>query len=69
MGRPKSSHGVNKVCTQCSGDCKQSSDAELVMCPLFRATGADPSKLAKPVRRARQGRHTSSQVYQTSLPL
>ena len=69
MGRPKSSHGVNKVCAQCTNNCKQSSDAELLLCPLFRATGADPTKLVKPVRRARHSRHTSSLVNHARLPM
>jgi len=50
MGRPKQLRGIHKVCAQCQGVCKQSADAELERCPLFRATPPDPSKLRKPLR-------------------
>lgn len=57
MARPRSLHGVNKVCAQCDGLCKQSSGLEVLECPLFRATGADPAKLGKPLREARRTRY------------
>jgi len=50
MARPKQLRGINKVCSQCLGLCKQSSDMEIEKCPLFRATPHDPSKLVKPLR-------------------
>jgi len=56
MARPKNPNGINKVCSQCLGLCKQSSDIELERCPLFRARGPDPSKLRKPLRLVRYTR-------------
>lgn len=56
MARPKKLRGINKVCAQCQGLCKQSSDMEIEQCPLFRARGPDPSKLGKPLRLVRYSR-------------
>jgi hypothetical protein len=57
MARPRKLRGVNKVCAQCELGCKQSADAELVSCPLFRAPPPDPAKLAKPLREGRRVRY------------
>jgi len=60
MASPKNPLGVNQVCAQCLGDCKQPAHAELERCPLFRAAaaarGPGPERLAKPLRTARQSK-------------
>jgi hypothetical protein len=56
MARPKNPLGVNQVCAQCLGDCKQPAHAELERCPLFRAASPGPERLAKPLRTARQSK-------------
>lgn len=69
MARPRSPRGINKVCAQCGLECKQSAGAEIIVCPLFRATGVDPAKLRKPLRRARKQRAVPGAVNRSGQPV